>query len=67
VDFPLSFSFGGSTSLVSDSLRSGSTSLWKQHVQSVEAVLGLVWSWRLDSFWMEVACYLQETHGVDML
>jgi hypothetical protein len=28
-DFPLSFSFGGSTSLVSDSLRFGSTSLWE--------------------------------------
>jgi hypothetical protein len=66
-DFPLSFSFGGSTSLVGDSLRSGSTSLWQQHVQSVEVVLGLVWSWRSDSFRVEVVCYLQETHGVDIL
>jgi hypothetical protein len=66
-DFPLSFSIGGSTSLVGDSLRSCSTSLWQQQVQSVEAVLGLVWSWRTDSFQVEAVCYLQETHGVDML
>jgi hypothetical protein len=31
-DFPVSFSIGGSTSLVGDSLRSCSTSLWQQHV-----------------------------------
>jgi hypothetical protein len=54
-------------SLVSDLLRSGSTSLWQQHVQSVEAVLGLVWSWRSDLFRVEAVCYLQEIHGVDML
>jgi hypothetical protein len=34
-DFPLSFSIGESTSLTSDSLRSYSTSLWQQHVQSL--------------------------------
>jgi hypothetical protein len=30
-------------------------------------VLGLVWSCRTESFWVEVVCYLRETHGVDML
>jgi hypothetical protein len=49
-DFPVSFSIGGSTSLVGDSLRSCSTSLWQQHVQSVEVVLGLVWSGRKTHF-----------------
>jgi hypothetical protein len=39
-DFPLSFSIEGSTSLEGDSLRSCSTSRWKQHVQLVETVLG---------------------------
>ena len=63
----MSFSIGGSTSLVGDWLRSCSTSLWKQHVQLVEVVLGLVRSWRIDSFRVETVCYLQETHGVDML
>jgi hypothetical protein len=67
LDFPLSFSIGESTSLVGDSLRSCSTSLWQQHVQSVGAVLGLVWSGRTDSFRFETVCYLQETHGSDML
>ena len=63
----MSFSIGGSTSLVGDWLRSCSTSLWQQHVQLVEVMLGLVWSWRTDSFRVETMCYLQETHGVDML
>jgi hypothetical protein len=54
-DFPLSFSFEGSMSLVGDSLRSCSTSLWRQHVQSEEAMLGLVWSWRSDSFLVEAS------------
>ena len=49
-DFPLSFSIGESTSLVGDSLRSCSTSLWQQHVQSVGVVLSLVWSDRIDPF-----------------
>jgi hypothetical protein len=49
-DFPLSFSIGESTSLAGDSLRSCSTSLWQQHVQSMGFVLGLVWSGRIDSF-----------------
>jgi hypothetical protein len=66
-DFPVRFSIGGSTSLVGDWLRSCSTSLWQQHVQLVEVVLGLVWSWRTYSFRVETVCYLQETHGVDML
>jgi hypothetical protein len=66
-DFPLSFSIGKSTSLTGDSLRSCSTSLWKQHVQSVGVVLSLVWFGRIDPFWVEAMCYLQETHGVDML
>jgi hypothetical protein len=65
-DFPLSFSVGGSMSLFGDSLRSGSTSLWQQCFQLVEAMLGLVWSWRSNSFRVEAVCYLQETHGVDM-
>jgi hypothetical protein len=30
-------------------------------------MLGLVWSGRIDSFRFETVCYLQETHGVDML
>ena len=63
----MSFSIGGSTSLVGDWMRSCSTSLWQQHVQLVEVVLGLVRSWRVDSFRVETLCYLQETHGVDML
>jgi hypothetical protein len=66
-DFPLSFNIEGSTSLEGDSLRSCSTSLWKQHVQLVETVLVLVWTWRIDSFQVEAMCHLQETHGVDML
>jgi hypothetical protein len=66
-DFPVSFSIGGSTSLVGDSLRSCSTSLWQQHVQLVEVVLGLVQSWRTDSFQVKTVCYWQETHGIDML
>jgi hypothetical protein len=57
-EFPVSFNIGGSTSLVGDSLRSCSTSLWQQHVQLVEDVLGLVWSWRTDSFRVETVCYL---------
>jgi hypothetical protein len=65
--FPLSFNIGESTSLAGDSLRSCITSIWQQHVQSVGAVLGLVWSGRIDSFRVEAVCYLQETHGVDML
>jgi hypothetical protein len=65
--FPLSFSIGESTSLAGDSLRSCSTSLWQQHVQSVGDMLSLVWSNKIDPFRVEVMCYLQETHGVDML
>jgi hypothetical protein len=30
-------------------------------------MLNLVWSGRIDSFQVEAMCYLQETHGVDML
>jgi hypothetical protein len=66
-DFPLSFSIGESTSLVGDSLRSCSTSLWQQHVQVVGAVLSLVWSGRIDPFRFEAIFYVQETHGVEML
>jgi hypothetical protein len=40
-DFPLSFSFEGSMSLFIDSLRSCSTSLWRQHVQSRRPC----WAW----------------------
>ena len=32
-----------------------------------ESRVGLVWSGTIDSFQVEVVCYLQETHGVDML
>jgi hypothetical protein len=63
----VSFSIEGSTSLVCDSLRSCSTSLWKQHVQLVEDVLRLVRSCRTDLFRVETMCYLQETYGIDML
>jgi hypothetical protein len=66
-DFPLSFNIGESTSLDGYSLRSCITSLWKNHVQSVGVVLGLVWSSRIDSFRVEVVCYLQETHDVDIV
>jgi hypothetical protein len=66
-DFPLSFNIEGSTSLEGDSLRSCSTSLWQHHVQLVESVLVLVWTWRIDSFWVEAMLHLQEIHGVDML
>ena len=65
-DFPLSFSIDGSTSLEGDSLRSCSTSLWKQHVQLVATVLVLVWAWSMGSFQVEAMCHLQETHVVDM-
>jgi hypothetical protein len=57
-DFPLSFNFEGSMSLFGDSLRSCSTSLWRQHVQSKEAMWGLVWSWRSESFFVEVQVLL---------
>jgi hypothetical protein len=30
-------------------------------------VLSLVCFGRIDAFWVEAMCYLQETHGVDML
>jgi hypothetical protein len=63
-DFSWSFSIGGRTSLVGDSLRSCSTSLWQQQFQLVEVVLGLAWSWRTNSFRVETGCYLQETHGI---
>jgi hypothetical protein len=66
-DFPLSFIIGGIMSLVCVSLRSHSTSLWKQHVTLVEAMLSLVWSWRSDSLQVEAVCHLQKAHGVDML
>jgi hypothetical protein len=66
-DFPFIFSIGESTSLAGDSLMSYSTSLWQQHVQSVGVVLSLVWFGRIDLFWVEAMCYLQETHGVEML
>jgi hypothetical protein len=65
-DFPLSFSFEESTSLEGVSWRSCSTSLWKQHVQLVETVLVLVWTWRMDSSRDEAMCHVQETRGVDM-
>jgi hypothetical protein len=66
-DFPLSFSIGESTSLAGDSLRSCSTSLWENHVQSVGFMMSLVWFGRIDLFQVEAMCYLQETHGLDML
>jgi hypothetical protein len=66
-DFSLSFSIGERTSLTGDSLRSCSTSLWQQHVQSMGVMLSLVWFGRIDPFQVEAMCYLQETHGVDML
>ena len=66
-DFPLSFSIEDSTPLEGDSLRSCSTSLWQQHVQLVETMLVLVWTWRIESFRVEARCHLQETRGVDML
>jgi hypothetical protein len=66
-EFPVSFSIGGITSLIGDALRSCSTLLWQQHVQLAEVMLGLVRSWRIDSFRVEIMCYLQETHGIDML
>ena len=49
-DFPLSFSIRESTSLTGDSLRSCSTSLWQQHIQSMGVVLSLVWFGRIDPF-----------------
>jgi hypothetical protein len=44
-----------------------STSLWKKHVQLVETVLVLVWTWRMDSFQDEAMCHGQEIQGVGML
>jgi hypothetical protein len=32
----------------------------------MEAVLILVVAWRMDSFWDESMCHVQETHGVGM-
>jgi hypothetical protein len=63
-DFPLSFSVEGSTSLEGVPRRSCSTSFWHQHVQLMEAVLILIVAWRMDSFWDEAMCHVQETHGV---
>jgi hypothetical protein len=64
--FPLSFIVEESTSLEGDSWRSCSTSLWKQHVQLVETVLVLVWTWMMDSLRDEAMCHVQEIHGVDI-
>jgi hypothetical protein len=61
-DFPVSFSMGESKLLDGVSLRFCRTSLWKQHVQLVEVVLRLVWSWRTGSFRVEAMFYFQETH-----
>jgi hypothetical protein len=66
-DFPLNYSTGRSMSLVGDTLRFCSTSLWQHHVQSMEAVLGLVQSRRTDSFLVEVVCCFQETPDDDIL
>jgi hypothetical protein len=65
-DFPLSVIVEESTSLEGDSWRSCSTSLWQSHEQLVETVSVLVWTWRMDSFWDEAMCHVQETHSVDM-
>jgi hypothetical protein len=65
-DFPLSFSVGESTSLEGVSRRSCSTSFWHQQVQLMEVVLILVVAWRMDSFWDEAMCHVQETHEVGM-
>jgi hypothetical protein len=65
-DFPLSFSVEESTSLEGVSRRSGNTSSWHQHVQLLEAVLILVGTWRMDSFWGEARCHVQEVHRVDI-
>ena len=65
LDFPLSFSFEETVSLFRDSLRSCSSSLWRQVVQPEEAMFGLEWSWRSGSFSMEAECYFQEfSHGI---
>jgi hypothetical protein len=65
-DFPLSFSVEGSTSLKDVSRRSYSTSLWHLHMQLMEAMLILVWNWRMDSFRDEAMCHVQEIHSVDI-
>jgi hypothetical protein len=65
-DFPVSFSIEESTSLEGISWRSCSTSLWQQHVQLMETVLVLVWTWRMDSFRDEAMCHVQEIHSVDI-
>jgi len=57
-DFPLSFSIAESTSLEGDSLKSCNTSLGQQHVQFLETVLVLVWTWRMGSFQVEAMCHL---------
>jgi hypothetical protein len=63
-DFPWSFSVDGSTSLEDVSQRSCSTSFWHQQVKLMGAVLILIVAWRMDSFWDESMCHVQETHGV---
>jgi len=67
VDFPLRFSVEESTTLEGDSWRYCSTSLRQHHVQLVETVLILVWTWRMDSFRDENMCHGHETRGVGML
>jgi hypothetical protein len=67
LDLTFNFSFERSMSLIGDSLRSCSTSLWRKHVQSKEAMLGLVWPWRSESFMVEVVCYFPDTHDIDIL
>ena len=66
-DFPWSFSVDGSTSPEGVSRRSCSTSFWHQQVQLMEAMLILIVAWRMDSFWDEAMCHVQETPGVDMI
>jgi hypothetical protein len=65
-ELPLSFSVEESTSLEGVSQRSCITSLWNQHMQLMEVVLILVGTWRMDSFWDEAMCHVQEIHGVDI-
>jgi hypothetical protein len=56
----IEMSFEETVSLFSDSLRSCSSSLWRQDVQLEEAMFGLEWSWKSGSFYMEAECYFQE-------
>jgi hypothetical protein len=65
-NFPLSSNIERSASLAGVSQRYCNTSFMHQHEKLMEAVWILVENWRMDSFWDEAMCHMQETSGVDV-